>query len=534
MKNRHKERLAFVVLIVFIAISTTVYSYKQDPPNNITHQFITNESKEIWMFMPYEIKLHLLNDIRGDSNGETSVQIIPCITENADYDIGDDIIIGSGEEDNTLSTCIAAYGNHFWDADDPDTESITGNDDYNDGLGNFGSSYRRALEFWTMNVIPNYLNGNINESYYWLGRVAHLLEDASQPSHVLLDPHSGHFGQGVSVLEDFSGNLNFLLNNYEGKTYENQTYNYENLIENFTWSTVQPTRAPDQWHIELFRLFWYTAQKTQYWASDDENGNRHYVALNGITIYLECGDGLGDVDFDLWADEGLSCGEIIIYASELNETTVEFEANYTIRHSMKAVAGLYRLFDDAVRIDWPTLNHDYRHTGYTLLKGDMTNGTSEITWTSAGSPSTDFWDDPVIAEIHNGSDEGMELIVATQNYDDTNGRVYALDGRTNNQLWSYNDTGTAHFPTVAYVDGDGNKEVLAGTTQNRRVYAINAEDGTLQWSRLSSLPSNFFIGSPAAADVDLDGGTDVIFADFYYEWASDAYVYAVDGNIYLG
>ena len=90
MKNRHKERLAFVVLIVFIAISTTVYSYKQDPPNNVTHQFITNESKEIWMFMPYEIKLHLLNDIRGDSNGETSVQIIPCITENADYDVGDD------------------------------------------------------------------------------------------------------------------------------------------------------------------------------------------------------------------------------------------------------------------------------------------------------------------------------------------------------------------------------------------------------------------------------------------------------------
>src|SRR3989338_4952486 len=520
---RNKIICILVYLIMLTISISNIYAYKMTPPDNVTHQHITNESKEIWDSIPYEIRIHIDNPINQNLD----------VSGEADYDDGDDVITGSGEEDRAedVVALTVIFGNHFWQPDNPNTISMAGNDDYNDGLNTplpQDSSYRRALEFWTINVIPNYLNGNINESYYWLGRVAHLLEDATQPSHVLLDPHPIS-----SILEDYTGNVS-VYSMYDGKAYQNLTYNYENLIDNFSWSTVQPTRAPDQWHIELFRLFWYTAQKTQYWASDDENGNRHYVALNGSTIYWECGDGLGDVDFDLWADEGLSCGEIIIYASELNETTVEFEANYTIRHSMKAVAGLYRLFDDAVRIDWPTLNHDYRHTGYTLLKGDMTNGTSEITWTSSGTPATDFWDDPVIAEIHNGSDEGMELIVATQNYDDTNGRVYALDGRTNNQLWSYNDTGTAHFPTVADVDGDGNKEVLAGTTQNRRVYAINAEDGTLQWSRLSSLPSNFFIGSPAAADVDLDGGTDVIFADFYYEWASDAYVYAVDGNIYLG
>ena len=196
-----------LILVIFIVTSIRVYSYKQDPPNNVTHQFITNESKEIWKLIPYEIKLHLLNDIRADPNGEISVQFIPCLTENADYDNGDDIITGSGEEDNTLSTCFAVYGNHFWDVDDPDTESIAGNDDYNDGLGTFGSSYRRALEFWTMNVIPNYLSGNTNQSYYWLGRVAHLLEDASQPSHVLMDCHPDFFGASILCVLSGGGYL---------------------------------------------------------------------------------------------------------------------------------------------------------------------------------------------------------------------------------------------------------------------------------------------------------------------------------------
>jgi len=139
----------------------------------------------------------------------------------------------------------------------PDTLA-NGTGDYNDGLNvcfgtNCDSSFVRAKEIWLMNIIPNYLSGNINESYYHLGRVAHLLEDATQPSHVHLDPHIGHAGflcGGLnddcddSFLEEFTAQQNYFadtqnkmnVEHYAGETYENKTYKYENLISGFNWS----------------------------------------------------------------------------------------------------------------------------------------------------------------------------------------------------------------------------------------------------------------------------------------------------------
>lgn len=329
-----KNIYILVYLITFSIIINSVYAYEMSPPDRVTHQHMTNESKEIWISIPYEMKIHIDNPI--NLNLDAPLQ--------ADYDNGDDVITGSGEEDRALDTILAVFGNHFWQPDNPDTILMLGNDDYNDGLNTplpQDSSYRRALEFWTMNVIPNYLNGNVNESYYWLGRVAHLLQDVSQPSHVLMDPHPI-----FSILEDYAGNES-VYSQYDGKTYENQTYKYENLIPNFDWVAVEPTRAPDKWYIELFRLFWYTAQKTQYFASDDREQNFDYTRLDGSTGDWQCS---GTADNNLWKDEGLtSCSDFTTQAQL--QSNVAQEADAVIPHAMKSVAGLYRLFWDAVQID---------------------------------------------------------------------------------------------------------------------------------------------------------------------------------------
>ena len=212
--------------------------------------------------------------------------------------------------------------------------------------------------------------------------MAHLLEDASQPSHIHLDPHLGHSLFGIacliegedcddSVLEEYTGdNFNTLrtTENWTGSNFAGQQYNYENLpnLSSFNWKEVEPNVPLDKKNIELFRLFWYTAQKTQYFASDDRDGNAVYVNISGATK---------NFPVSLWANENLRIINESEHLAQDDVTNsgpnVSAEADAMLPHSMKAVAGLYRLFDDAVKIDWPTDHHDYRRTGFTLLKGDM-------------------------------------------------------------------------------------------------------------------------------------------------------------------
>lgn len=288
----NKKRILYFILIVALILSLVQLSvaYKQDPDEDTpVHQHITKEALEVWSQIPYEIKDHASNSIYTDlaSNKITKVK----------YSSGKDIITGSGEEDVPIYEAFQ----HFWEPDNPESGK------YNDGLNIIGfynqqSSYRKALGYWTEKVIPLYLKGDIDESYYWLGRVAHLLEDATVPEHMHNDCHlawwyslnllpyailrlpvsaceNSHQEDLLyddSALEEYSGAY---YTYYSGSTYEGDQYNYENFpnMGGFDWSDVD---ARDKQNIELFRLFWYTAQKTQYYASDDEDGNSVYYDLN--------------------------------------------------------------------------------------------------------------------------------------------------------------------------------------------------------------------------------------------------------------
>ncbi len=263
----------FILILLYVPCAL---SFDMDPPDKTVHQHISNESKLVWNLVTPEIENHLTNPI--DST---------AIDSNYDPQLGDDVITASAEEDQGFTL---PFLNHFWEPDDPNTPSMSGNDDYNDGLAGFDSSYRRAMNFWRLKVIPYYLKGDIYQSYYWLGHVAHLLEDAAQPSHIHLDPHFGHREFPIigpvcgglnpdcddSFLERHTGdNFHSFENtyNWSGENFAAGQYNYENLpnMESFNWATVEPTNSIYKPHIGLFRLFWYTAQKTQYLTSDNTN-----------------------------------------------------------------------------------------------------------------------------------------------------------------------------------------------------------------------------------------------------------------------
>ncbi len=298
------------------------------------HQHITNESQVVWSLIPYEIKQHLKNPINTNTNTHSSVR--------QDYDIGDDITTGSAEED-----ILARPLTHFWEADNPEGGI------YQDGLGAQTSSYLRARSYFKTKVIPLYLKGDIDEAYYWLGRVAHLLEDATVPAHVHLDEHPI-----FDSLEDYTG-ANFSF--YNGSMYAGRQYYYESLpnLESFNWNNVD-ARTDYKQYIELFRLFWFAAQRAQYFASNDEPGNDSYVTnAGGNSVFSP----------SLWENENVT---LINQTGQVSDN-VNYISDAEVPHAMKAVAGLYRLFWEYAHTDWPTFHHDNRRTGFTILKGDMTS-----------------------------------------------------------------------------------------------------------------------------------------------------------------
>ncbi len=364
------KKIIILVNLFIVLNSFIIFAYSMGS-NAEVHQHITNESKFVWTQVPEEIKNHLTLPINStlDSFGF------------AKYDSNEDIIIGSGEEDLTPVTVGTFFTNHYWSPDNPQ------NGNYNKGLDiyklgipiitiNLGSSYQKGLGYWQNDIIPHYtgitqsapVSVDQDKAYYYLGRTAHLLEDASQPSHMLLDCHvgselnwvfllAGYSCQGASlgdagnddsVLEENTGNNYLTLRdtyNFKGSNFAGQQYNYENLpnLDSFNWNEIQPTGLTQD-QLNLFKLFWYTAQKTQYLASDDADGNTTYVNLTGSNINFST---------SLWQGDGVTIIDKKEYLvqDDINDVgkNVSLEANATIPHAMKAVAGLYRLFWNTVR-----------------------------------------------------------------------------------------------------------------------------------------------------------------------------------------
>jgi hypothetical protein len=136
---------------------------------------------------------------------------------------GNDIIEGTQEEDQydplrqvyvtgALSAC-SFFNRHFWEPDDFDLGF------FDTGLGQVpgcpflpadaqGSSVNKADIYWTR-AKNEYLLGNKDLAYYYLGRVTHLLEDLSSTPHTHNDPHPDLLGLfNDDEFEEYMGRKN--------------------------------------------------------------------------------------------------------------------------------------------------------------------------------------------------------------------------------------------------------------------------------------------------------------------------------------
>lgn len=120
---------------------------------------------------------------------------------------------------------------------------------------------------------------------------------------------------------------------------------------------------------------------------------------------------------------------------------------------------------------------------------------------------------PTIVDLD--GDGNLDFVVATWNSveGDTN-RVYAYRGFDRKLLWKYDISKYAYHGTaVADLDDDGKPEVILGDYSGK-VFAINGENGTLQWDFMDEVP--VYIGSPiSVGDIDGDGKCELVFCDAY-------------------
>lgn len=360
------------------------------------HQYITQQAGQVLSNLPSEMKDHLRRPLRSRVDAL-------CL---ADYDPGyDDIVTGSADEDMEWFPYMPLYCgpvvgprytngfmDHFWDPDEP---NFGGAAAYGKGFNDpnvydgyqFASAYNKAQEFWERKVICYYTGrGKYGDScpvdkdqaYYWLGRVAHLLEDVAVPAHVHNARHDPlgwliTFGE-KDPFESYVGSVysRFRGFKYTGSEYRHEDlpctplqgpYTCASLKNNFDWTSIHPNPT------DLFKLFWFTAQKTQYFAT----GGNILAHPGDIGAYRKLDESGAQFQPSLWEVEGITPIEI----PDDVPTHLREMAEALAPHAMRAVAGLYRLFWIETHGYWSMYGHDAQHTWSSPLKGPISG---ELKW----------------------------------------------------------------------------------------------------------------------------------------------------------
>lgn len=209
-------------------------------------------------------------------------------------------------------------------------------------------------------------------------------------------------------------------------------------------------------------------------------------------------------------------------------------------------------YKDIDHEDWPTENHDYRRTGFTLLQGDMDDDENmHNTFTfflneddgaeHVVKPSvTDLDDDEnmdVVALVHKTTFNDFTMMYGTEMSKQFKFIGYTIPKKAFNP---YKIVGGAIFfpPTLEDIDDDGEKEIVTGT-RDGRIYAFDVNGKNVQQKWMRQLEKRFdpilnqnevrFNGGNAVVDIDLDGNMEVIAADvgagiFSTSWPGNVYV----------
>lgn len=262
IKISKTQLLSFLFWLTVFIVSIPSILHAHDNIN--VHPYIAEQALFVWpkdvntnpLAYP-EIYQYLGYGYRDSSTGD-----VAC---NSAHD-GGFITEGAKEEDDydpIAYTCIydwmdfrpnvgdyyIGYLHHFYE---PDWPAPYNGLFINDEIAYGALAY---AHFYWEEIKKNYPS-NKQLAYWYLGRVAHLIQDAAVPAHVHNDAH-GSCIVGHDSYEDFmKSDSNYRLWGY---------VNAEQLAQNSN------TQIPETWGLD--ELFWNLAQRAQYFPSDDYDGD---------------------------------------------------------------------------------------------------------------------------------------------------------------------------------------------------------------------------------------------------------------------
>jgi len=109
---------------------------------------------------------------------------------------------------------------------------------------------------------------------------------------------------------------------------------------------------------------------------------------------------------------------------------------------------------------------------------------------------------PALGDID--GDGKLEVVMRGCDY-----KLYAINAEDGTLYWYYSGGNLYHSPTLGDIDGDGKLEVIIGH-QDGTIRALNGEDGNLFWSSNIGVSQFGSSGSPSISDIDNDGKLEVV------------------------
>ena len=348
-KNKYQAGLfvsfisLFILFAYLLVFPIPAYSHKVDPP---VHQWLA-----------YQASLHWPND--------TNHEIYQYLYSNdwfesySSYITGSTIIKGTHDEDkfdplsgkyfikDDWGGSTSNFNSHFWENDQADGDINTSGLWTVFTLGPYWSAVKKAEFYWFGGsdnypyFMPGY--GYIDTdtvsfsgltslyrqdqkglTYYYLGRVAHLLMDMGVPAHshndqhIFLDTYESYIG--------FSGNYM----NYIHSDYISGSINYDLYPSDCPWSETQWNQKS-----KIFKMFHYLSESADDFESNNEGGEdpQHYYGHENILFECQWLEG-----------ESYWCTPHSVSYAE-----AENHAQVLMPRTIKVISDLYKLF-------WETVN----------------------------------------------------------------------------------------------------------------------------------------------------------------------------------
>ncbi len=406
------------------------------------HQYIT---KEAYDFYVAQFGLSELGTYLSSAGSASSWDVIASASHE-DHD--NNIIEGARDEDSILTVTIPPVENpfgqdfpwlrHFSHGGDG-SELLLGLDDwyipgYDEGANDsFYSGYEQAEHYYSgwgsfEGLVSIYDSGNRASAYYYLGHIAHLLEDFTVPAHVHGDVHA------VGLPSPWDD-----LDYYEKTTAYSENYEL--------WGYGNGSRGGPVGDIPLYDslqdLFQTTADYTEEYPSWDMDEHIDGPADDEPGIPNDA----GKLDTDLLASrhrpseidpgDGLDIDDYAIVADDL------------MPFAMEQTAALYRLFYSEVAGTTPSVSitnlvqHDPNNPGFTF------SPTIEVIAAASDEPSGVRYTFQYKQKAPNGSWSGWQDF-----YEGTNSRVH-FNG-TNEYTYGFrvrveNGAGNSSYSDASYV-----------------------------------------------------------------------------------